>query len=342
MINLRFFNKKTEFLTLAQILEITGAKPSKETDLNAKVFDVATLHSATEKNISFLNSGQYLDKFLQSKTKFCLMEEKNIAKIPSAMVGLIHPNPYFCYSKIANAFYETIKTVFSEKLIDESAVIGEGAQIAPNAFIGKNVMIGKNVFIGPSATISNGCIIGDNCVINANASISFATIGEGSVIFNGAKIGQDGFGFAHNAGVHHKIIQLGIVEIGKDVEVGANSCIDRGAIENTVIGDGCKIDNLVQIGHNVVIGKGTVLAGSSAVAGSAKIGNYVQIGGNASISGHITLGDGVKVAGMSGVIRDIPAMQVVGGIPSVPIKKWHRMNAKLLKLISSSSDISDK
>ncbi|MBM3579848.1 MAG: UDP-3-O-(3-hydroxymyristoyl)glucosamine N-acyltransferase, partial [Alphaproteobacteria bacterium] len=140
-----------------------------------------------------------------------------------------------------------------------------------------------------------------------------------------------GFGFAHDSGVNHKIIQIGIVEIGSDVEVGANSCVDRGAIGNTVIGDGVKIDNLVQIAHNVAIGRGTVIAGCAGIAGSTSVGNFVQIGGGASISGHISIGDGAKVAGMSVVIRDVLPMQIVAGIPSVPIKQWHRINALLIK-----------
>ena len=328
-----FFNKKFEFLTLSQVLEITGANVIGEVDLNQKVFDVATLEAGNETQISFLSSGQYLEKFLTAKVGFCLMEEKNASKAPQGMTALIQKNPYFAYSKIAAAFYEE-KPVefFAEKLIHPSAEIREGTKIAPNAFIGKNVKIGKNCFIGPSASVMDNCIIADGCKINAAAVVSFAIIGENSVIFNGAKIGQDGFGFAHDAGVNHKIIQLGIVEIGKNVEIGAGSCVDRGAIENTVIGDGVKIDNLVQIAHNVVIGKGSVIAGGTSIAGSTKIGNFVQIGGNSSIGGHIFLGDGAKVAGMTGVMRDIPAMQIVAGIPSLPIKKWHRVNAMLAKM----------
>lgn len=266
------------------------------------------------------------------------MEEKYFTKKQQQMTALLHKNPYFAYSQIADAFYEVKPFEFiPEKLIHPSAKIGEGTVIAPNAYIGKNVEIGKNCFVGPSASIMDGCIIGSNCVINANAVISFAVIGENSVIFNGAKIGQDGFGFAHDAGVNHKIIQLGVVEIGKAVEIGANSCIDRGAIENTIIGDDVKIDNLVQIGHNVLIGKGTVIAGCVAIAGSTKIGNFVQIGGGASIAGHIVIGDGVKIAGMSGVMRDIPAMQIVAGAPSMPIKRFHRLNAMLMKMIEAKS-----
>lgn len=334
----RFFNKKFQFLTLAQALEITGAKVVGDVDLNKKILDVATLDKADETEISFLNAGQYLEKFLSSKAGFCLMDEKYVVKAPQGMIALTHKNPYFAYAKIAEAFYETKSPEFVEgKLIHPTAKIADGAKIAPNAYIGKNVEIGKNVFIGPNASIMDGCVIGDNCIINAGAVISFAVIGNNCTIFSGAKIGQDGFGFAHDAGVNHKIIQIGIVQIGNFVEIGANSCVDRGAIENTIISDGVKIDNLVQVAHNVIIGKGSVIAGCVALAGSAKIGNFVQIGGGSNIAGHLTVNDGAKVAGMTGVMRDIEPMQVVAGIPSLPIKKWHRLNSMFLKMLESKN-----
>lgn len=334
----RFFNRKFQFLTLAEVLEITGAKATGYVDLNKQIFDVATLDKANESQISFLNSGQYLEKFSSSKAGFCLMEERHAIKAPQGMIALIHKNPYFAYAKIAGAIYEEKTPEFVEgKLIHPTAKIGAGAKIAPNVFIGKNVEIGKNCFIGPNASIMDGCVIGDNCIINASAVISFAVIGNNCIIFNGAKIGQDGFGFAHDAGVNHKIIQLGIVEIGNSAEIGANTCVDRGAIENTIISDGVKIDNLVQVAHNVVIGKGSVIAGCTALAGSSRIGNFVQIGGGCNISGHISIGDGAKIAGMSGVARDVDPMQVVAGIPAIPIKKWHRINAMLTKMTNPNS-----
>ena len=328
----RFFDKKYEFLTLGKTLEVTGAKLFKDEDLNQKIFDIATLSEADETQISFLNSGQYLEKFSASKAGFCFVEEKYVANTSASALLLIHKNPYFAYAKIAENFYCEKSPDFIEgKLIHPSAKIGKGTKIAPNAFVGKNVEIGKNCVIGSSASIMDGCVIGDSCVINASVVISFAVIGNSCIIHNGVKIGQDGFGFAHDQGINHKIIQLGIVEIGDFVEVGANSCIDRGAIENTRIGNGVKIDNLVQIAHNVVIGAGSVIAGCAAIAGSAVVGNCVQIGGGSNIAGHITIGDGAKIARMSGVMRDVKPREVVAGIPSMPIIDWHRMNAKLRK-----------
>ncbi|MBM3590669.1 MAG: UDP-3-O-(3-hydroxymyristoyl)glucosamine N-acyltransferase [Alphaproteobacteria bacterium] len=331
--NLRFFFKK-EFLTLQQVLEITQSKPHKEINILTKIFDIKSLESASEFDISFLNSGQYHDKFLSSKAGFCFVEEKNINKIPSKMVGLICQNPYFRYAQIVNEFYQEKTLEYSSsKLIDPSAKIGKNCQIAPNVFIGKDVEIGDNCIIGPNSSIIDGVIIGNNCKINSGVVISFATIGNNCEFFNGAKIGQDGFGFVHNAGKNYKIKQIGIVEIADNVEIGANTCIDRGALENTIINSDVKIDNLCQIAHNVEIGQGTVIAGSTAVAGSCKIGKFVQIGGNCSIGGHIRVGDGAKIAGMSGVMRDVEPKSAIAGIPVLPIKKWHRLNIELQKLI---------
>lgn len=338
----RFFNKKHEFLTIAQIAEITGAKLSQGSDPTKKIFDVATLEGADESKISFLNSGQYFEKFLQSQAGACFAEESYVAKAGEALKSktiLIHSNPYFAYSQIAAHFYEEKKEEFiAGKLIHPSAKIGSGTVIAPNVYIGANVVVGKNCFIAPSASIMAGCVIGDDCIIHAGVVISFAAIGSNCIIFHGVKIGQDGFGFAHDKGVNHKIIQLGTVQIGNKVEIGANSCVDRGAIDNTVIGDDVKIDNLVQVAHNVIIGYGTVIAGGAALAGTAKVGRFVQIGGNSSISGHLTVGDGAKVAGMSGVIRDVAPREVVAGIPAMPIRKWHKISALLAKMTEPKTD----
>lgn len=340
MINKNFFHKKHEFITLGKALEITGSKLADGTDydLNKKIHNVATLDNAGSDDISFFHSSAYAQAFLSSKAGFCFINEKDLHKAPSTMIALINPSPYFAYGKFLGEFYlaenhqEDVK-ISSHSHISKTAHIGKGAVIKAGAVIGENVKIGDNCFVGENAVIKDGCVLGNNVTINTLAVVSFAIIGNNVTIFNGAKIGQDGFGFAHENGKLQKILQLGIVEIHDDVEIGAGTCIDRGAINNTIIGKQVKIDNLVQIGHNVIIGEGTVIAGCSAVAGSTKIGRFVQIGGKSSISGHLTIGDGAKIAGMSGVAQDISPMQSVGGIPAMPIRDWHRMNIKLMQML---------
>ncbi|MBM3580121.1 MAG: hypothetical protein FJX34_05050, partial [Alphaproteobacteria bacterium] len=174
----RFFDKKFEFLTIAQVLDITGARLVGDCDTAQRISDVATLEKATFSEISFVNSGQYLEKFLNSKVGFCLLEEKYASKAPQGMVALIHKNPYFAYAQIAASFYQVKKPNFSTT---SNAKIGEGTVVAPNAYVGNDVEIGKNCVIAPGASIMEGCVIGDGCVINANATVSFAMIGKNSV-----------------------------------------------------------------------------------------------------------------------------------------------------------------
>ena len=341
MINKKFFSKKKEFFTLKEVLKITGSRldEAMHYDLNTKIYNVETLDNASEGDLSFFHSAIYLEKFLISKAGFCFMEEKFVNKAPKTMIAIINPNPYFAYATFLSQFYfdkkpiKTTKIISPKATIEQSAIIGEGAKINAGAYIGNNVKIGKNCFIGANSVIGDGCELGDNVIINALVAISYCLIGNNVIIHNGAKIGQDGFGFAHNTGKLQKVLQLGIVEIGDDVEIGANSCIDRGAISNTIIGKQVKIDNMVQIGHNVIIGEGTVIAGCVGIAGSAKIGRFVQIGGSARINGHIEISDGVKIAGGSGVVKSVEAMQTVAGFPAMPIKDWHRINIKLLQML---------
>lgn len=346
MVNSVFFKKKKDFFTLEEVLKITESRfVNKNQDLSVKILGVAPIDKAGPSEISFINSGSYVKNLQDSKAGFCFLEEKYITKVPSNMIGLINPNPYFAYAQLLQNFYELkeekisdISSNISQKaIIEKSAIIGAGAKIKSGVYIGHNVKIGINCSIGVNSVIMDNCQIGDNAVINQLASISYAIIGNNVIIHNGVAIGQDGFGFAHNKGVNHKILQLGAVIIGDNVEIGANSCIDRGALEDTYIGNGVKIDNLVQIAHNVVVGDGTVIAGCAAIAGSAKIGRFVQVGGGANISGHITISDGTKIAGMSGVMRDTTPMQIIGGIPALPIKQWHRLNVKLMQITKGNS-----
>lgn len=340
MINNKFIRKKVDSLTLKEVLEITNSKLENENiDLNQKISGISTLDEAVKDEVTFLNSGAYSNKLLQSQAGFCFLQETYLHKKPENIIALVNPNPYFAYAVLLNSFYEEnldISNEISDKaFISPSAKIGKNATIMNGAYVGNNVKIGDNAFIGVNSVINDDVEIGDNAIIKNLVNISNSIIGNNIIVQTGAKIGQDGFGFAHNQGVNYKILQAGIVKIGDNVEIGANTCIDRGAIDDTVIANQVKLDNFVQIAHNVQIGEGTVIAGATCVAGSTKVGRFCQIGGNASVSGHITVGDGAKIAGASGVLKSVDSMQSVGGLPAVPIKDWHRITLKLLKLIRS-------
>ena len=329
----RFFQQNFLHFTLDQIINITKCSCSVMLDLQTVITNLNTLTKSSPTELTFLSSEKYLNQASLTQAGFCLVSPKYVSKLPAHTVALVHNNPYYAYSLLVDALYKIIPTSPDSQNIHHTAKIGCNTVISPTAYLGKNVEIGENCFIGPNASILDGVIIGNNTIINANATVSFAVIGNNCQIYSGAKIGQDGFGFTHHDGINHKIMQIGIVEIHNNVEIGANTCIDRGAIENTIIYNDVKIDNLCQIAHNVIINQGTVMAGCAAIAGSTTIGKFVQIGGGANIAGHLKVGDFAKIAGMTGVMRDIETGAIVAGIPSLPIKKWHRINTLLQKMI---------
>lgn len=203
--------------------------------------------------------------------------------------------------------------------VDPSVVCGEGTTISAHVVVEKGVVLGSRVRLYPGVYVGANCVVGDDTVVHPNAVIREETrIGRGCIIHSGVCIGSDGFGFFPMNGEWMKIPQVGTVEIGDNVEIGSNTCIDRATFGVTRIGGGTKIDNLVQIGHNVVIGEHCAIAGTAGVAGSAVIGNHVRIGASAGIAGHITIGDGASIGGRSGVTASVDPGQVVSGFPAVP------------------------
>jgi len=312
----RFFRRAGPF-TVSQIAEMTGAEPGPGVDADRVLNDVAALDTAGGDELGFLENTKYLDAFAASGAGACFVQAKFAARAPQGMALLISAAPYKAYARAAQAFYPDTA----------AASVSPRAEIDPSAEIGRNCRIGANTVIGA------GVVIGDDCDIAANVTISHSVIGDRVRLYPGVRIGQDGFGFAPDPAGHVKVPQLGRVMIGSDVEIGANSCIDRGSGPDTVIADGCWIDNLVQIGHNVRLGRGCILVGQSGVAGSSTLGDFVAVGGQVAIAGHLTVGSGAQIAGQSGVVADVEAGVVVGGTPAQPIRDWHRQSLLLAKMV---------
>lgn len=296
---------------------------------------VKSLSEAENSDISFLSNKKYITEFKNSKAGACIVsvgfsEESNMSLLKAA-------NPYHAYAKMLDIFYSPGKSCDSK--IMPSAYISKSAKIGKNCYIGHNVVIEDGVEIGDDAVIESGSLIdykvkiGHRARIDSNVSISYSIIGDDVVILPGARIGQDGFGFSTDKGVHKKIYHTGRVVIGNDVEIGANSCIDRGSMNDTIIEDLCRIDNLVQIAHNAHIKKGAILVSQVGIAGSSIIGSYCALGGQVGVAGHITITDGVQIAGQGGVIQDIKEPGIMGGTPAVPIRDWHKQTIMMKKLI---------
>ena len=255
--------------------------------------------------------------------------------------ALVTREPYRAMAKVmAKLFPSAVKpgSVFDESgvspaaMVHPSARLEAGVIVDPGAVIGRGAEIGAGAIIGPNAVIGPGVRIGRDSAVGASTTIIAALVGDRVIIHPGAHIGQDGFGFALGPRGHLKVPQIGRVIIQDDVEIGAGVTIDRGANRDTVIGEGAKIDNLVQIGHNVVIGRHAVLVSQSGVSGSSVIGDFAALGGQAGIAGHLRIGAGAQVAAAAGVMTDIPPGERWAGAPAKPVREFFREVATLKRL----------
>lgn len=329
----RFFKNAGPF-RLSDVAGLTGASLSGD---DRSISDVAPLERANAQELSFLDNIKYLDAFSQSKAGACFVRKQYASRAPKGMALLITDEPYYAYAMAARRFYpeaELTPGISAHAHIAASADIGKGTRIDNGAIIGDGVRIGEHCHIGANTVIGENVEIGDHCRISALCSISHATLGKRVILHRGIHIGQDGFGFAAAKGkVPVKVPQLGRVLIGDDVEIGSGTCIDRGAGPDTVIGSGSKIDNLVQIGHNVQIGKHVFIAGQCGIAGSTVIGDGAMLGGQAGISGHVSIGAGGKLAAQAGLMKDVPPGQTYGGFPAMPMREWHRQTVAVAKLV---------
>ena len=302
------------------------------------IHNIKSLKEATNADLTFLSNKKYTSEVANCKASACLVPLDFIAESATTTILLRVPNPYYAYALLVDLFYAPAKK--TREWIAPSACIAKSAKIGKNCYIGHNVVIEENAQVGDDCIIESGSLIdygvkvGNRARIDSSVSISYSIIGDDVVILPGARIGSDGFGFATSQGVHKKIYHTGAVVIGNNVEIGANSTIDRGSMNNTIIEDLCRIDNLVQIGHNAHIKKGTILVAQVGIAGSSVIGSYCALGGQVGVAGHITIANNVQIAGQGGVIQDIREPGIMGGTPAVPIRDWHKQTIMLRKLIN--------
>lgn len=334
MTDARFFTSKGPF-ALSDIVKASGAALAEEARDGASYHDVAPLEAAGSNDVSFFDNPKYIEQFKASKAGACFVRQKYAEQAPKGMALLISEDPYRAYAKTAQLFYPHVTAsagIHTAATVAASAKVAPTAHIAAGAVIGEHVEIGEHVIIGANTVIEHGVTIGANTSIGAVCSISHAIIGERCIIHRGVHIGQDGFGFALGR-THEKVPQLGRVVIHNDVEIGSGTTIDRGTAPDTTIHDGAKIDNLVQIGHNVQIGKGAIIISQTGISGSTRIGAGAILAGQSGLAGHLTVGVGARIAAKSGVMVDIPDGANYGGYPAMPVRDWHRQTVSLAKLI---------
>jgi UDP-3-O-[3-hydroxymyristoyl] glucosamine N-acyltransferase len=322
----RFFEELGP-LPLGEIAQAAGAELSDPAAADRPVHAVAVLSRADEHSVTFLTDRRHVGELAGRAGGACFVTAKDAASLPEGWIPLTTPNPQAAYAEAARRLHRPRSAgdqpIAPDARLEPGVRLGVGVVVGPGAQIGAGTEIGANAVIGPGVTI------GRNCRIGPLAALSFCLLGDRVQVLAGAVIGEAGFGAAMGAGGLVDLPQLGRVIIQDGVTVGANSCIDRGAYEDTVIGENTKIDNLVQIAHNVRVGRNCVMAAHTGISGSVTIGDGVQFGGRAGIADHLTIGEGARIAAAAGLMHDVPPGETWGGFPAQPIRQWMRETAWL-------------
>jgi UDP-3-O-[3-hydroxymyristoyl] glucosamine N-acyltransferase len=318
-------------VSVGEIADLVGGEFSGDRDRS--ITAVASLAQAKSDQLSFLSNRKYVADLATTEAGAILVP-RNLEGCDQRWIRV--ENPYFAFARIMTRWFSNrpVPTGISPKaVVSSSAQLGRNVALGHFTVVGDNVIIGDNVIVFHGVSIEAGSVIGDDCVIYPNVVIYDGTrIGRRCVIHSGAVLGSDGYGFATHEGKHHKIPQIGIVRVEDDVEIGAGTTIDRAALGETLIGEGTKIDNLVQIGHNVKVGKHCLLVSQVGIAGSTELGDYVAVAGQSGFSGHLKIGNRVQVAAKSAVLDDVPDDTKVMGSPAVPFTEFARRHAAVKKL----------
>ena len=331
----RFYDNRGPF-PLAELVARIGASLGQDADLKAMVDDVATLEGAGPAHLAFSATKAAARALAQSQAGFCIVDKESTGAIkPRGMTTLWSASASHAFAAAAHLFYPDHNSTdwSAAEAVHPTARLGVDVECAPGVVIGPGAEVGDRSRLGPNTVVGRGVAIGRDCEIAGNVTLSHTLMGDRVQVLPGAQIGQTGFGFASGAAGHAKIPQLGRVIVQDDVEIGACTTIDRGALGDTVIGEGTKIDNLVQIGHNTKTGRHCIIVAQVGISGSCELGDLVVLGGQVGIADHVRLGDGARVAAKSGMPPgDYPGGQDYGGYPVRFAKDWRREVATLVML----------
>lgn len=321
---------------LQELAEITHTRLADPGAGNLEITGVAPLSKAGSGDLSFLDNPKYREEFKSTCASACIVSGQAAGYAPGGLALLISDSPYKSYALAAQHLYPEYRPepyISDHAVLGDGITLGEGCIIEAGSVLAGGVTLGRECWIESGAVIRDNVEIGDHCRIGASATVSHALIGDNVRLYPGVRIGQDGFGFALDPEGYVKVPQLGRVVIEDNVEIGANTTIDRGAGPDTRIGQGTWIDNLVQIGHNVQMGRQCVMVSQSGISGSTRLDDFVIIGGQVGISGHLHIGKGARIAAKSGVMRDIEPGGEVMGYPALPKGIFMRQIAFLNKII---------
>jgi UDP-3-O-[3-hydroxymyristoyl] glucosamine N-acyltransferase len=309
--------------SLGELAELTGAELSDPAAAGRPVQGVAILSRAAAGTVTFLTDLKHAEGLAGTKAAACFVPAKAREAVPAGCVALITPVPQGAYAVAAKRLHRP-RTLAAGPAVSPDAELEEDVELAPGAVVGSGARIGRGTRIGANSVIGPGVAIGRDGEISANVSIVCALLGDRVKILAGAAIGEAGFGATVGPQGLIDIPQLGRVILQDNVTVGANSCIDRGAFDDTVVGENTKIDNMVQIGHNCRIGRNCVMAAHTGISGSVDIGDGAQLGGRVGIADHVSIGAGARLAAAAGVMGNVPAGETWGGFPARPIRRWLR------------------